>query len=237
MVKHLKSFIESLLQPSNLKPKRVHGREITVREFLVFVEEYASIMESDEIPSPETLYAATVRATNSVIVDECIEMYWKRPWAVIQEDPPDPSSLEKLLKTMYRDVIDHFNKSKMIGNGEGISAALELLKAGISSWREFFTRIITEAYNAKLERERIAANIKAIQDEKKKTESRLRILKEENAVLRQEIRRQKAAVGVTNDELGKRARILEQERAYLMEKARAADEQPRRQEERICSIS
>ena len=122
MVIKLKGFIATLFRPANLKPKRVHGREITVREFLVFVEHYTSIMKSDEI--------ATARATNSVIVNECIEMYRQSLSALIRDDPRDPSSFEELLNTVCRNAVNYFSISGMIGDETEISAALEDVIAG-----------------------------------------------------------------------------------------------------------
>lgn len=140
-VEYARTFVEDIFRRDNLKPKKVHGRELTVRDFRVSVELHVNEIHSNRVPTPKSLHDATVKAANSVVVNRCLEMYHDRiKDALLSNDPRVPARFEELHESVLTEVLNLFDQSKKMGGPMSMALALEDLNARIATSREFFKR-------------------------------------------------------------------------------------------------
>jgi hypothetical protein len=72
---HLKDFLNFLLQPKNLKKKKVLNSEVTGTDFLEYMKIYFEAFQSDELPKIGTLHGITVSKQYELIITEAFEQY------------------------------------------------------------------------------------------------------------------------------------------------------------------
>ena len=160
---NMKSFIEDVFRPSNLKTKRVHDKEITLRDFIVFTEHYVRELESDSLPTPKSLYDATVSAANSAVVSSSFEMYTSRVSSIIYTEPREPSGFNDFHDEVYRDVFKHFEESTKMGGEKAIAASLKDLNKRIATSKEHF-RLLNSALHDRKHFEACTEEVKAEQN-------------------------------------------------------------------------
>lgn len=239
MVKYLKCFIEDLLKPSKLKPKRVHGKELTLRDFLVFVEIYVREMRSDKLPTPQTMYDATVSATNSAVVSTCFEMYQAQVSALISGNPQEPARFEELHDSVLKNVFSHFDQSTMMGGKGKVAAAFKGLKAQIAAVKPQFVAANSAAHNkrhfdqeiARLQEdgERVAARISESCRAQAELRRWLEETRAENERLKVEARRRKREK--EKEEMLRQAEALRKQEEISRQMQKHADEVRRLEEQ------
>ncbi|KAI1727059.1 atlastin-1 [Ditylenchus destructor] len=57
----VRRVVEAMIGPSQIKPKVINGREITVRKFVECVREYAKIFEAPDLPEPRSVLNANLQ--------------------------------------------------------------------------------------------------------------------------------------------------------------------------------
>ena len=148
-VANIKTFVEDILRPKNLKPKRINGAPLTVRQFGVFLKHYVILMHNEEIPTPERLFEATAKAVNRKIVDDCFEKYNATLLKIVSESPREPASFKVLRGYILENTVNYFWRSKVMGGSTALSIALEDLIKRIDSTEEYFERFNNMAYDKK----------------------------------------------------------------------------------------
>lgn len=145
---HLKVFIEDIFWPSNIETKRINGEEITVGELLLSVEAYVDVLRNGNLPKAEPLYAATVRATNSALVNRCFGVYQER-FQELYTDPRDPVCFEDFHDTVTSAVISDFDGWVKMGDENAIAAARNELKERINESKQYFLQINSATWDRK----------------------------------------------------------------------------------------
>lgn len=206
-VEYMEPFIEDLLRPSNLKAKRVNRKYLTVRDFLVFVKLYVGEMHSDKLPTPETLYDATVKATNSAVVNSCFDLYQARVAELILNDPKEPARFEETHDSVLTEVFTHFNQSTKMGCQSIIRRSEGDLNMRIAASKQHFQYANSAAYD------------------KKQFEAQTKALLGEQGALRSQIN----DLCDQSGNLGRRLAKAEAEKLRVMEEARNATAENKRQ--------
>ncbi|CAG9809102.1 unnamed protein product [Chironomus riparius] len=71
----LKDFLYSLLQPKNLKKKKILNNEVVGTEYLEYLKVYFEAFQSNEIPKIDTLHGITVRKQYDIVMTEAFIEY------------------------------------------------------------------------------------------------------------------------------------------------------------------
>lgn len=73
----IETVISSLLDPSNLKVKKINGHELTANEFVDLVDVYFEILKSPDMLNNKTIYEITVEQQMNILVADLFETYKK----------------------------------------------------------------------------------------------------------------------------------------------------------------
>lgn len=71
----LKDFLNWLLEPKNLKVKKILNNEVTGAEYIHFIKLYFEAFQYDELPKIETLHGLTVKKQYDFIISEAMDAY------------------------------------------------------------------------------------------------------------------------------------------------------------------
>ncbi|XP_031633295.1 atlastin-like [Contarinia nasturtii] len=74
-IEHLKKLVPSIFAPEHLIPKKINGQKIRARDLATFLQNYMSIFNSDTLPEPQTVIAATASALLLVLCTDCFNSY------------------------------------------------------------------------------------------------------------------------------------------------------------------
>ena len=153
-VEHMQAFVADLLAPENLKVKKVHGRELTVRDFCEYLRAITRDIRNDKLPTPQTLFEATVNAANAAVVNECYDMYVCLMIERSKDGADGSDTFEDQHKVNYDKVREHFEKStNKLGSARALSNAETQLESRISNFKSNFKA----TYDARLTERRFQA--------------------------------------------------------------------------------
>lgn len=71
----LVELIEWLLNPSNLKIKKINNDDLTCSEAKLYLEAYFSKLKSDSTPKAESIYETTVEKYMNGLIKKYVEAY------------------------------------------------------------------------------------------------------------------------------------------------------------------
>lgn len=63
-VQQLRNYVPSVLSPVSLTVKSIHGQPVTCGELMEYFRAYMKVFQSDELPQPVSMYAATAEVNN-----------------------------------------------------------------------------------------------------------------------------------------------------------------------------
>ncbi|KAL7020218.1 hypothetical protein ACKWTF_011421 [Chironomus riparius] len=71
----LQNIVEHLLLPDNLTLKKINSNESSGSEICKYIESYFQLFESDEIPKVQNFFAATVKSSMNMLLEQCVNKY------------------------------------------------------------------------------------------------------------------------------------------------------------------
>lgn len=145
----LREFVEDLLKPENLRPKVINGKEITLQDFLVYAKVYKERLHGDQLPTPQTLYDATVTATNTAVVSKCLSLYETRLSEKTRSEPCDAKSFEALHVQTLSEIDAFFEASVKMGGEFKVQVAREEMAIKIAGLCELFRAANSSNYERK----------------------------------------------------------------------------------------
>lgn len=150
----MKTFVEDMFRPDKLRPKKVNGRELKVRDFAELLKLYVKELRSGEYPTPERLFEATAKTANRAVVDSCYDKYHYLMTQLINRGPQQPEKFKEMHGDIITNILNVFKRSKKMGNETVVGAASRDLRKRIESVEAGFNERNSAAYeeeqNAKL---------------------------------------------------------------------------------------
>lgn len=143
----MKAFIKNLFRPENLRPKKINGRELRGRDFAESVDHYVKELRSGNYPEIGRLLDCTIRAANSVLINECVGKFEVAMLAIIENNPGTPGDFESSYDNARNVALDHFKQSKKMGSDDDVETFLADLRDRIANLKEYFEGLNSTAYH------------------------------------------------------------------------------------------
>uniref|UniRef100_A0A1I8JD85 GB1/RHD3-type G domain-containing protein n=1 Tax=Macrostomum lignano TaxID=282301 RepID=A0A1I8JD85_9PLAT len=113
-VEEVEKFVELVLSPEKLVIKAVNGRELTGRELLNFAKVYFEAFRSGRLPSPKSLFSATVELTNAVVAASARQTFVDKARPIsASASAVDAIELEPQLQKLADESLEQFDKRCM----------------------------------------------------------------------------------------------------------------------------
>lgn len=93
---HLSEFVRLLLEPDNLLPKEINGREITCQELLSHIKVYVRATKKGLLEDPSQMLEATYAGSCRAAMDKSLDFYTTSMLSVWQNSPDDDADRETM---------------------------------------------------------------------------------------------------------------------------------------------
>ncbi|KAH7940184.1 hypothetical protein HPB52_022099 [Rhipicephalus sanguineus] len=93
---HLSEFVRLLLEPDNLQPKKINGREITCLELLSYIKVYVGATKRGLLDDPSQMLEATHAGSCRAAMDKSLDFYTTSMLSLWQNSPDDDADRETM---------------------------------------------------------------------------------------------------------------------------------------------
>lgn len=93
---HLCEFVRLLLEPDNLLPKKINGREITCQELLSYIKVYVDATKRGLLEDPSQMLEATHAGSCRAAMDKSLDFYTTSMLSLWQNSPDDDADRETM---------------------------------------------------------------------------------------------------------------------------------------------
>lgn len=146
----LKKTIETLLDPENIIPKKMSGRELKVDEFLPYLKQYFKFFSTKEIPRAVNLFENLIKVELNELVEKCFRIYYHN-LTHLSKSIETKSNVAKFHKRINDLALTAFKNCEKMGSHDQIEIAEKSLKSKIDAAYEIWSK--TKIYQ--LEKEEI----------------------------------------------------------------------------------
>lgn len=146
----LKSAIESILKPQNLKMKRVGGRLITCEELSAFIEIYLNILSISANPSAPSTFEAMVENFMKRLVSKQLEIFESSLRAMVNtQDSNFVRDFMDQKKILKEKALTNFDEAKKMGTDSTTQSHRERLSSQIDeAYKGMKKKFTTEHFNS-----------------------------------------------------------------------------------------
>ncbi|VDD74386.1 unnamed protein product [Mesocestoides corti] len=125
-IEQLKDYVPHVLSPSNLSVKTINGQPVTCCELLEYFRAYMKIFQSDELPEPVSMYAATAEVNNLNACNRSRNLYVQEMNEVCGPRQPfvSPRMVDAAHIRSQQKALEEFKKAPKMG-GEDLAADFE----------------------------------------------------------------------------------------------------------------
>lgn len=118
--------ISELINTENIPAKKINGNDLSGTEILETFSKYCDFFNSDEIPSPESIFQVMAKHSNDLVIKKCVEKFTNKLNMHIAERPLFlQDDLIEVKRTAERSCLEIFDNSRKIGDQSMLK--LELL--------------------------------------------------------------------------------------------------------------
>ncbi|KAM7543076.1 hypothetical protein Aperf_G00000007015 [Anoplocephala perfoliata] len=119
-VQQLRNYVPSVLSPASLTVKTINGQPVTCGELVEFFRAYMKIFQSDELPQPVSMYAATAEVNNLNACNRSRSLYVKSMNEVCGPHKPFVANrvIEEAHQRCQEKALKEFRKSPKMGGDD-----------------------------------------------------------------------------------------------------------------------
>lgn len=140
----LKAAIQDLLQPGNLKVKKMNGKDLNSAEFNVYLKEYLDAFLSNKAPASDSVYEMTVKQNLKLLVQELLEDYEMKIINAVSESEDKLGTVNATHLALTSTTVNAYQRIKKMGSDRHHQLYLNQLRVALGN---SFAKIYENVYN------------------------------------------------------------------------------------------
>lgn len=140
----LGNLVPWLLAPDNIPVKNIRGRGITCHELMAYFQVYVHVFKTSQTPAAESVFEATVQASNLAAMHKARDLYMTKMVKVWQEEGLTRETMEGHHYRLREESMELFESTPKMGGEEYAQRYLESLTAEIEEIFSSFSTYVGE---------------------------------------------------------------------------------------------